>query len=180
MDPRRGEPLRIRKLVRRNSTSQLGLGRGSERPSPRVMVQYNTVSSVRATETSSGGILSVSGSMSGSPSLIRAKTFERLFGMGNSASSSGASPAVHVDAAVLEKLEARAAAAEAKIARLEAAKGANPAAQTPPTPSSAAQVTAAYVNELQSLRLVLVAAEKEHEALVKQVKGLEEKNGGWP
>ena len=100
--------------------------------------------------------------------------------MGNSASSSGASPAVHVDAAVLEKLEARAAAAEAKIARLEAAKGANPAALTPPTPSSAAQVTDAYVNELQSLRLVLVAAEKEHEALVKQVKELEEKNGGWP
>ena len=99
--------------------------------------------------------------------------------MGNSASSSGASPAVHVDAAVLEKLEARAAAAEAKIARLEAAKGANPAAPTPPTPS-AAQVTAAYANELQSLRLVLVAAEKEHEALVKQVKELEEKNGGWP
>lgn len=99
--------------------------------------------------------------------------------MGNSASSSGASPPVHVDAAVIEKLEARAAAAEAKIARLEAANDANP---TPPTnpPSSAAQVTAAYVRELKSLRGVLVAAEKEHDALVKQVKELEEKNGGWP
>ena len=93
--------------------------------------------------------------------------------MGNTSSSASPAPPA-IDMGVIDKLEARARAAEQRIEELERAM--QPQAPTPLSSSSSDAVTAVYVSELQSLRGVLVEAEKEHEGLLAKVKELQEAN----
>ena len=85
----------------------------------------------------------------------------------------------------VERLETRAKEMDARITELEkrlkqaTAVTTTPgpvAAVTPAAGSSSAQLTAAYVKELHSLRAVLVAAEGEHQEMVAKVSTLEETN----
>lgn len=83
----------------------------------------------------------------------------------------------------VERLETRADEMATRIAALEIClKEVVPAVPGPVADVSAAgdlstaQLTAAYVSELESLRAVLVAAEREHQELVAKVSALEAAN----
>ena len=107
--------------------------------------------------------------------------------MGNSGSLQKDGNAI--DPRTVEALEARARDMAAKIDELEkrleaaaVASASKPAPAPAPAPvpaavdSSSAQLTAAYVNELQSLREVLVDAEREHQELLDKLSTLEAEN----